>query len=242
LRKLTSPTFKPEDVYDACHDGLQDSILKGKYSTDRSIFLSSVLIYEGQSKGMTLSSVPSGLPTGLRSVKDELVKMYDEGLVKRKAGRAYYDKLKSSCIAPCPLCGFGPIDTLDHYLPKANYPIYSVLPINLVPSCFQCNKGKGSGKLNMPEDQALHPYFDDEKFFSEQWISARVHHTSPVMVEFYVNPPHHWDSVSKARVTKHFDDFKLSTRFSEVASSAVTTMCDHRKEILQHVTADEFSK
>jgi len=39
----------------------------------------------------------------------------------------------------CPMCAERTASVLDHYLPRAAYPEFSILPINLVPVCWDCN-------------------------------------------------------------------------------------------------------
>ncbi|TPJ42888.1 HNH endonuclease signature motif containing protein [Mesorhizobium sp. B2-7-1] len=59
----------------------------------------------------------------------------------------------------CPFCGgLGHTWTLDHYLPKANFPAYSVNPSNLVPCCRDCNSGKNASFGAELHEQTLHPY------------------------------------------------------------------------------------
>ena len=59
---------------------------------------------------------------------------------KNGPGRATYDLLKLSAKGGfCPLCGQRNVSTLDHYLPKESYPDLSILPINLVRACSDCN-------------------------------------------------------------------------------------------------------
>lgn len=61
----------------------------------------------------------------------------------------------------CPLCGGFHPTTVDHVIPKEDYPEYSFFSPNLVPAC-SCNTKKGrtyKGK-NFGE-RILHPYYDD---------------------------------------------------------------------------------
>jgi 5-methylcytosine-specific restriction endonuclease McrA len=62
----------------------------------------------------------------------------------------------------CPMCGSPSIGTLDHYLPKEDYPEFSVLPSNLLPACSLCNSGaKGrTYKGALSGERFIHPYFD----------------------------------------------------------------------------------
>jgi len=155
--------------------------------------------------------------------KSEMENLYEKNMVKNKRGRKIYDKLMA--LAPlnrCPFCGIGQVTTLDHYLPKSKFPTFSVLPYNLVACCQDCNKGKLTSYATTKEKQTLHPYYDD--FTNEQWLFAEVKQTFPVSVKFFVNPPTHWNSISKTRVETHFNEYGLSKRFSVEASNELANL------------------
>lgn len=65
-------------------------------------------------------------------------------------------------LSLCPACGeAGAPNTLDHYLPKGQYPHFCVTPHNLFPMCDACqtNKKEKTGDAADPRF-FLHPYFD----------------------------------------------------------------------------------
>ena len=161
--------------------------------------------------------------------KDNLINLYGGYFSKSgTSSRSIYDILRASSNSVCPFCSFGNVTTLDHYLPKARYPLFSVVPDNLVPACAECNKGKGSSILTTIEEQPLHPYFSEAKFYNDIWITAYIEHTCPPSVVYIVEPPTNWDKPSKQRVINYFKDFNLGERFSIQAGlniqSAVTTV------------------
>lgn len=59
----------------------------------------------------------------------------------------------------CPMCGGSTVATLEHVLPKADYPEFAVLSFNLVPCCDGCQRRR-SNKGNQYE--FIHPYFDHD--------------------------------------------------------------------------------
>src|SRR5690606_17827940 len=60
----------------------------------------------------------------------------------------------------CPMCGSLGTGTLDHVLPKANYPELSIFTKNLVPACG-CNSLRSvSFKGSSLGQRVLHPYYD----------------------------------------------------------------------------------
>ena len=92
------------------------------------------------------------------------------------------------------------------------------MPENLVPSCRDCNTEKSTSFSSNPQDQSLHPYYDHSKFVSDLWLYARVIETDPTTFEFYAHAPDDWDSISKRRVLKHMEDYKLNDRFTVLAT------------------------
>ncbi|SFO86702.1 HNH endonuclease [Hydrogenimonas thermophila] len=161
---------------------------------------------------------------------DDLKNLYTK-MVDNKEPRKIYNKLIS--LAPldrCPYCGIGQVSTLDHYLPKSKFPTFSVLPYNLVPSCKDCNTGKGQSFTTVKEEQTLHPYYDD--FTKEQWLFAEVQKTSPVSVKFFVKAPNKWDDTDKKRLESHFKNYNLAKRFAIEASNELATIREEFKLFL----------
>lgn len=55
-------------------------------------------------------------------------------------------------INTCPNCTIEKVASLDHYIPKEEFPEFSVNPINLVPCCSTCNSKK---KENWKDDKKM---------------------------------------------------------------------------------------
>ncbi len=61
----------------------------------------------------------------------------------------------------CPMCGSLGGRSLDHALPRALFPEFSILHENLVPACTMCNSDEKGGiyRGRRPE-RFIHPYYD----------------------------------------------------------------------------------
>lgn len=237
MNKLNPPNLLMRDTYLSCLSDVKDDNIqyRNKMSTILLQIISQSRLYAQRAVVPELYLFPyarhgHGSDTIINDItKDDLINLY--GTYFSKSGtssRNIYDILRASSNSICPFCSFGNVTTLDHYLPKARYPLFSVVPDNLVPACAECNKGKGSSILTKIEDQPLHPYFSDTKFYNEIWITANIERTCPPSVVYRVDPPNNWDQPSKQRVINHFKDFNLEERFSIQAGlniqSAVTTV------------------
>lgn len=221
MRAIAKPIDDPCSVFSVCVGSIQNVDLKTRLSQLSSGYgdiasnyeflatvaqLSSLVVHTGDDASVVLGSVTKG----------ELTSLYTQQMVgEKKPGRLIYEKLRALSLGKlCPSCGFGQVKTLDHYLPKSKYPLYSVLPANLIPSCRDCNTGKMAASASIAASQSIHPYFDQQHFFSDQWIVASVVQTEPATLSFSVSPPDSWDLLSKARATAHFESYDLSDRFS----------------------------
>jgi 5-methylcytosine-specific restriction endonuclease McrA len=126
-------------------------------------------------------------------------------------------RLRSQILAnisggKCALCGRADASTLDHYLPKQLFPEFSIFPLNVVPSCWDCNHKKGSD-YRRAAAIFLHSYLDripDDLRF----LFARVQVQDPaVAFEYWVDPPNELGSLAD-RIRDHFESLDLAAAYS----------------------------
>lgn len=153
---------------------------------------------------------------------DEMVKVYTLRMVpKTSTGRPIYDRIMSApAHGRCPLCGIGTVNTLDHYMPKTHFPVYSVTPNNLVPACTWCQSAKLEYYPTTEEGQLLHPYFDNVD--DEVWLKAEVVAGVPAAFRYFASPPDHWTPAATARVAAHLKELNLPVLFASNAGSRLS--------------------
>lgn len=152
----------------------------------------------------------------------EMVGVYTLRMVPKKAtGRPIYDRIMSlPTNGRCPMCGIGTVNTLDHYLPKESFPIFSVTPLNLVPACKWCQGEKHEYFATSEGEQLLHPYFDN--FDHVIWLGSEVVVGSPPGFRFFASPPNQWTAAKKARFAAHLEELNLKALFSSNAGSRLS--------------------
>jgi len=249
MKKLSAPAFSDIETYLTCTSSVANEVFRNRLESCSNII--QVKTTEYVQKAVTAELYSISYFSTVRGVdpvvvgnlkKSELTKMYSTYMVnKQYPARYVYDAILVAANDKCPFCGgIGQPKTLDHYLPKANYPFFSVLPANLVPSCRDCNAGKSNNLALQPGKQVLHPYFDNDCYFNERWISAKVVMTNPIALEFYVNPPINWNQLRIERVTSHFTDFDLAKRYSLQAAEELSTLIYQRNSFMENFTSSEF--
>jgi hypothetical protein len=67
------------------------------------------------------------------------------------------------------------------------------------------------------EDQPIHPYLDNQRFFDEQWVFATYHAAQDGALgrlDYFASPPAAWPAAAKHRAINHFNKFCLGKRYS----------------------------
>lgn len=153
----------------------------------------------------------------------DLIKLYKNQMVRNPSpGRATYDLLMVAAKGRCPFCSHNYPRSLDHFLPKDDFPEFSIFPQNLVPSCRDCNSAKLSAVATREEEQYIHPYFDTLPEVG--WLKCSIVFTGsqePIL-SFYVDPSEIADGTLLARMQKQFKDFHLAQLYSIQASNELS--------------------
>jgi 5-methylcytosine-specific restriction endonuclease McrA len=237
-------------TYDTCVGAIGDLTIRAPYSANRMSIQQANASFDAASQIAAwthLARVPRGNPgvmiAGALS-KQQLMDLYTHYMVGTTGpSRKIYDDLLTAEGGFCPFCGdLGHAWTLDHYLPKANFPAYSVHPSNLVPCCRDCNSGKNASFGTHVHEQTLHPYLDQAHFFEERWVVATVHRADPILLRFECAPPEHWSIPDKERVRSHFKEYKLAYRFSVQAGGEVSRIVQLRANSLKKLSPGSFQE
>ena len=240
MRKLDKPQDDPEVVFLACIENMRESSLKVNLNLFSSIVRDAAEEYERKA-GDSLFYQMSCNNT-LTVTAKQLQQVYENKFSKKgQPGRNIYDKLMSiPAQGVCPLCGQRVVSTLDHYLPKAHFPILSVVPINLIASCSECNKSKTDRIPESAEEQTLHPYFDN--IDEMQWLYSDIIIGNPVSLRFFVSPPQEWSDLIKSRINKHFEILNLGALYAAHSGSELAVQKIMLGKIFERAGKDGVSQ
>ena len=122
----------------------------------------------------------------------------------------------------CPVCGEKGKITLDHFLPKSEYPTLCVTPDNLLPICMDCNTEKGTKSESKGDGLPVHLYFDR---IPEVTVDGKKQHATYLYVrlgqnfeaEYYVKCQPGWNEVLRRRLSDQMGIYGLCMRFGGFA-------------------------
>lgn len=222
--------YEAEVVFDLCISKVRNAALKTQLEGIREQVKRAAKRYDSAALNTSLHLIPRQSSVGGVSAT-ELIKVYDGRMAGAKSpGRPVYDRIISgSKYQRCPLCNLGTVTTLDHHLPKTEYPALSVAPDNLVPACDRCQKIKRTKFPTTEGNQTLHPYYDN--FESEVWLNADVISGHPAVFQFSVKAPSHWSVVTVDRLEEHMRSLGLGKLYASNAGSELAGIRTHLRTL-----------
>jgi hypothetical protein len=231
MRNLAKPSDDPGAFFLTCISRVRNLDLKSRLTSVQSAIVTAANEFEVAASTATIHKLALQEDIFEIVTKQEMIEIYTNRMAKKDApGRPLYDKLLSSCAhGRCPLCGQRVVSTLDHHLPKSQYPALSVVPINLIPACADCNKAKIDSVPKTASQETIHPYFDDVE--SDLWLYAKVVETSPAALHFFVESPIACDAAKAKRIKYHFKVFKLSYLYTSHAATELVNIRDRLAQL-----------
>lgn len=215
---LNQPQYSAQATFAACISRVRDPVLKARLAAATPTVEATSAAFDTAARHQALHTITRHPVVAPDVTTKEMDKVYTQRMAKKKApGRDVYDDIfASSPHGRCPLCAHRAVATLDHHLPKAEYPALAVAPLNLVPACTDCNKAKLNAVPQTAEEVSLHPYYDD--LGSAQWLFARVVQTRPAAIRFRLVAPGGWNDVLTARVRNHLRVLGLAALYASEAA------------------------
>ncbi|WP_366985281.1 HNH endonuclease [Bacillus thuringiensis] len=225
MLKLDIPNLNYQNILIKCVDGIQDKELQKKVYLNISNFINRAENYKELAKIGKLFQIDGELKDKF-SYK-EMIFLYGK-LRDSKHSRTYYDYLLGTSI-DCPYCGVQLSASIDHYLPKMHYPMYSIDPVNLVPCCSDCNSKKSEHK-QLEGQETFHPYFD--KISESQFLFAKaVEIEGNVAFKYYLQQPDDLEDAAFIKLSNHFNKLQLEGFYSILASKEIHTQIYELKRL-----------
>ena len=161
------------------------------------------------------------------------------------SGRSYAflrdEILVSAYLDACPYCNATSVDSLDHALPRAVYPEFSVLAQNLVPACVTCNRKKSNECFQETGLNLMHPYYvdipDNPILFATVAVGAHI-----VTWEFYLQQNADIDDEQFEAIQNLFNLLDLADRYFRVSLGDVIDRTGHLDELHQVGGATEIKR
>lgn len=135
----------------------------------------------------------------------------------------------------CPYCMLDRPKTLDHYIPKDEFPEYAMFVKNLIPCCFDCNNKKDKLWRNGILRQFIHYYNDD--ILTQQFLYSELVFNGPGSIphiRHFLRKPTRMAILDYQIANSHFENLGLLAAYDDRMNNRLSTEI---QTILRYVTA-----
>lgn len=240
MKTIPKTEITVAEILSSCVSNLSDNNLKVEFLNNLNIFEQHEALLEEKIRSLEVYTIGQNIQISNIANETCLKKLYTDKLSKKgQPARYIYDQiLFTAPNEKCPYCNQRLADTLDHYIPKANFPIYSISPINLIPACTQCNKGKLNAIPANPHQQTLHPYYDNVE--EKEWLECEILQLPEIIFNFKTKNIPDNTGILNQRILNHFDFYKLNALYKSHASSEFTSIKGQITRIFNNKGAAEL--
>ncbi|NJK31775.1 MAG: hypothetical protein HC927_04760 [Deltaproteobacteria bacterium] len=154
--------------YDAIVSSMRPKATKNAMRERRGVILESYDCYQ--------KSVPDLASLAAIKLPNEIATKLRDSIKagsRSEACNAMVSRVFSLCEYTCLFCDISPAEGVDHYLPKEDYPEFSLYANNLIGACSSCNSTKlKDGWRDVDGGRAIfHPYHDDMDIDKEYLVA-----------------------------------------------------------------------
>ncbi|WP_312765772.1 hypothetical protein [Epilithonimonas sp.] len=167
---------------------------------------------------------------GFNSVeKDALIDLYKyKSAVVRNLKNKILDKQIVTINATCQYCTLNSVASLDHFIPKEDFPEYSVNALNLFPCCTECNSKKNKLCFDGEESLFLNLYLDELP--NKKYLKADFDFNNDIpMVTFTLCNPEIIEISIFKTISNHYERLNLLERMREKSNEIITEIINSLK-------------
>lgn len=168
-----------------------------------------------------VSLIPNGY---INQDKTDLLKLYNSSnsrLIKLK--NSVTTILDNRAMNTCQYCTIAPVGSLDHIVPKGEFPEFSVNPKNLLPACTTCNSHKNENWKEDNKTVFLNLYTDilpaEEYLFVD--LVVTVNNIQPT---FELRNVNNIDADFFELLEKHYSRLHLPQRFKKESHNVISEL------------------
>jgi hypothetical protein len=233
MRALSTPEIDAEELYLRISRARKVRAVRDRLDRAKSTVFSAYESYVDTATAVCRLKPAAAAPATPKDLQGNYQYLTQSGRDVRSA------LLQNNPGGRCPLCDQGRATTLDHYLPQSLFPEFSILPLNLVPACGDCNRNKSATYAQADVGLFLHAYLDQipdsSRFlFADVWVESRI-----IAVEFRVKPPRSLSTELRRRIVTHYEELDLAALYRVEAVNEISERSGRIKGMVHEGTSLE---
>lgn len=130
----------------------------------------------------------------------------------------------------CPNCTVGRVESLDHCIPKSEFPEFSDNPLNLMPCCMYCNSKKSSVWRREGQRVFLNLFLDELPNVRYLFVQTHIKDGIPVF-KFFIDNRNSIENNLYKKIEKHYSTLDLCNVFADNSDDVVDELAFQFKSV-----------
>lgn len=247
MRNLIIPTIPPTHIYAVTKERARSKVKKDRLENLENYVLKR---YEEYKEKRTELEKITDSTILIEEDKEALLSCYTRNKKGYFEGDVVNSIIQSQSIQHrqnCPYCGLDKPRTIDHYLPKDDFPEFSIYPLNLIPCCSYCNQKKSTTWKEDGKRTFINLYFDKVPE-SEQFLFLNLEYKDSDLapyISFEIKNPDNIETDLYELIKGHYSTLDLLREFSEKIEEEISNIIDkvtHYPKITMYQHQEDFER
>jgi 5-methylcytosine-specific restriction endonuclease McrA len=141
----------------------------------------------------------------------------------------------------CQNCTISEVNSFDHYIPKGDYPEFSVHPKNLMPSCTKCNSKKSTTWKVNNKVVFLNLYLDTLPSLQYLFVDFRIN-GDDIEFEYFIDNRNNINKDLFELIKTHYEKLDLLQRFKENSDLVISEIDNEFKAYSSLLGINDIAK
>ena len=124
----------------------------------------------------------------------------------------------------CQHCTLTSNESLDHFVPKDEFPEFAINPFNLLPRCIKCNQHKSSNWRKNGKRTTLNLYLDTLPDVQYLFVDVTFDDYGELTFEFYLKNYGQVENRIFELITAHYESLNLFQRMRQSANAVISEL------------------
>lgn len=228
------------DVFKLATSSKHDKLLKTKIASIEPTISSVYLKYLNAFESNALPTLTRNMT--LEPFAEDLLSLYSyRSKTIRDVRSSIRNRQAMTIQTTCQYCTINAVNSMDHVLPKSEFPEFSVNPLNLFPSCTECNGYKLTTYSDCGSNIFLNLYLDPLPVVQYLFVNLNFTGGNEFEFSFYLKNENNAIPQSVfSLIESHYNKLHLLPRFKASAKELVTAIDIDVSGFISQLSVDEI--
>lgn len=240
MKKLNLPELNPNDIFEILMNNAKFNEKKDRLRELKEYIFARYSVYQEHSLMLEAISESDIHKEDDKQILHSCYNRNKNGYLEGQIVATIIDIQSVQHKNKCPYCGIDRPRTIDHYLPKSDFPEFSVFPFNLIPCCQYCNGKKNDRWLKNGKRMFLNFYYDEIPQYKFLYTNLVFSNTRTPIITFSIEENANISADLFEIIQEHYINLNLLKEYALSVDEEISSI--HDQIIKNDVSIDQHKE